>query len=165
MRFLGDSAAGLHRDSRALLEVDLRSDSCGDCQSDSPAESHRGLKAELRRDLQRDFRCGFDRDLWAEPEGTTDALPDRGRRGQHRWTRIANQQTHCPTGASVAKSEARSESAECRTSGHSDFCSLASSFCLRPWLPEVNSGFPAALRYLWPQWFSFARFSADALPI
>jgi hypothetical protein len=109
MDFPGDSAADLHCDMRAVLEGDLRTDSRGDSQSYFPADSQRDSQADLRRDLQRglqgDFRCGFDRDLRAEREGTTD---------EHGWTQIVIQQTHCPTGASEAKSESRSESAQCR---------------------------------------------------
>ena len=67
MGFLGDSAAGLHRDSRALLEGDLRSDPRGDCQSDFPADSHRDSQADLwresQRDLQEDSQRGFRSDF------------------------------------------------------------------------------------------------------
>ncbi len=52
----GGSAVGLHHDSRAFSEGDLRADPCGDCQSDSPADLHRDLQADLRRDSQEDSR-------------------------------------------------------------------------------------------------------------
>jgi hypothetical protein len=50
----GDSAAGLHRNSQAFSEGNLRFDSCGVCQFDFPADSHRRSQADLRRDLQED---------------------------------------------------------------------------------------------------------------
>lgn len=69
MDFPGDSAADLHRDTRAVLEGDSQTDSCGDSESDFPADSHRDSKTDSRRDLQRDFRGDFDGVLRAEAEG------------------------------------------------------------------------------------------------
>jgi hypothetical protein len=68
MGFSGDSAADLHRDTRAVLEGDSQTDSCGDSESDFPADSHRDSKTDSRRDLQRDFRGDFDGALRVEAE-------------------------------------------------------------------------------------------------
>jgi len=69
MGFLGDSAVGLHRDSRALLVGDLLSDSRGDCQSGFPAESCRASEADLRRELQRDLQEDFQGDFDGDFDG------------------------------------------------------------------------------------------------
>ena len=69
----GDSAGGLGRDLRALLEGDSQTGSCGGWEFDFPAGSRRDSETDLRRDSQRDlqgdFRCGFDRDLRATAKG------------------------------------------------------------------------------------------------
>ena len=63
MDFPGDLAGGLHCDSRALLEGDLRLDPRGNCRYDFPADSHRGSKDESQRELQRDLQMDLVGDL------------------------------------------------------------------------------------------------------
>jgi hypothetical protein len=87
MDFLGDSAGGLHCDSRALLEGDLRLDPRGDCRSDFPADSHRGSKDESQRELQRDLREDLQMGLLGDFDGVL-RVKTEGRRKPELTTKV-----------------------------------------------------------------------------